>query len=81
MLGKKDLEMIEMASIFPDMEVTDEIVEKLKEISFEPDVGNLFTYAKPGGEIDLCGHATLACAYVVMNYYMQLLQKIIKHTL
>lgn len=22
----------------------------------------------PGGEIDLCGHATLACAYVLMNY-------------
>lgn len=23
----------------------------------------------PGGEIDLCGHATLASAYVLMNYY------------
>ena len=23
----------------------------------------------PGGEIDLCGHATLATAYVLMNYY------------
>lgn len=23
----------------------------------------------PGGEIDLCGHATLACAYVLMSYY------------
>ena len=67
MPGKKDLEMIEMASIFPDMGANEEIVEKLKEISFEPDVGNLFTYAKPGGEIDLCGHATLACAYVVMD--------------
>lgn len=22
----------------------------------------------PGGEIDLCGHATLACAYVIMNH-------------
>lgn len=22
----------------------------------------------PGGEIDLCGHATLACAYVILNY-------------
>lgn len=22
-----------------------------------------------GGEIDLCGHATLACAYVLMNFY------------
>lgn len=24
----------------------------------------------PGGEIDLCGHATLACAYVLLNYYL-----------
>lgn len=23
----------------------------------------------PGGEIDLCGHATLATAFVLMNYY------------
>ena len=23
----------------------------------------------PGGEIDLCGHATLACAFVLLNYY------------
>ena len=23
----------------------------------------------PGGEIDLCGHATLACAFVLMGYY------------
>lgn len=23
----------------------------------------------PGGEIDLCGHATLACAFVILNYY------------
>lgn len=23
----------------------------------------------PGGEIDLCGHATLACAFVLFNYY------------
>lgn len=22
----------------------------------------------PGGEIDLCGHATLGCAYIIMNY-------------
>ena len=24
----------------------------------------------PGGEIDLCGHATLACGYVLLNYYL-----------
>ena len=25
----------------------------------------------PGGEIDLCGHATLACAYVLFRFYIQ----------
>ena len=25
----------------------------------------------PGGEIDLCGHATLACAFVLLNFYEQ----------
>lgn len=24
----------------------------------------------PGGEIDLCGHAALACAYVLLNHYL-----------
>lgn len=24
----------------------------------------------PGGEIDLCGHATLACAFVLLNHYL-----------
>lgn len=24
----------------------------------------------PGGEIDLCGHATLACAFVLMNFFI-----------
>jgi len=23
----------------------------------------------PGGEIDLCGHATLVCAYVILNFF------------
>lgn len=31
----------------------------------------------PGGEIDLCGHATLATAYVISNFYERDLQKII----
>ncbi|EON70693.1 PhzF family phenazine biosynthesis protein [Lysinibacillus sphaericus] len=30
----------------------------------------------PGGEIDLCGHATLATAYVITNYYEKQLEKI-----
>lgn len=33
--------------------------------------GSLISWFTPGGEIDLCGHATLACAYVLMNYYEQ----------
>jgi len=35
----------------------------------------------PGGEIDLCGHATLACAFVIMNYYEKNLKTIIFDTL
>lgn len=35
----------------------------------------------PGGEIDLCGHATLACAFVVMNYYEKNLKTLIFDTL
>lgn len=35
----------------------------------------------PGGEIDLCGHATLACAYVLMNYYEKGVNKIVFTTL
>ena len=35
----------------------------------------------PGGEIDLCGHTTLACAFVVMNYYEKNLKTLIFDTL
>ena len=35
----------------------------------------------PGGEIDLCGHATLACAFVVMNYYEKNLKTLLFDTL
>ncbi|WP_255818495.1 PhzF family phenazine biosynthesis protein [Treponema putidum] len=35
----------------------------------------------PGGEIDLCGHATLATAYVIMNYYEQKIQEVRFETL
>lgn len=30
----------------------------------------------PGGEIDLCGHATLGCAYIIMNYIDMDTQKV-----
>jgi len=35
----------------------------------------------PGGEIDLCGHATLACAFVIMNFYEKNLKTVIFDTL
>lgn len=35
----------------------------------------------PGGEIDLCGHATLACAYVLLNYYEQGKERIVFSTM
>lgn len=35
----------------------------------------------PGGEIDLCGHATLACAYVLFKFYLKDTLKITFKTL
>lgn len=35
----------------------------------------------PGGEIDLCGHATLACAFVLMNFCEKGSSQIVFHTL
>lgn len=35
----------------------------------------------PGGEIDLCGHATLACAYVILNRIETAKQQVLFHTL
>ncbi len=35
----------------------------------------------PGGEIDLCGHATLACAYVLFRFYIPNAEKVVFSTL
>lgn len=35
----------------------------------------------PGGEIDLCGHATLACACVLLNFYEKGLERVTFRTL
>lgn len=35
----------------------------------------------PGGEIDLCGHATLACAYVLLRFYEKGANKVVFQTL
>ncbi len=42
----------------------------LSETAFAVKYGDAYQlrWFTPGGEIDLCGHATLACAYVLMNY-------------
>lgn len=45
----------------------------LSETAFAVKNGNGYDlrWFTPGGEIDLCGHATLACAFVLLNYYEQ----------
>ncbi|MDF2822076.1 MAG: putative isomerase [Clostridiales bacterium] len=35
----------------------------------------------PGGEVDLCGHATLACAYIIFNYVETDLQRVVFSTM
>lgn len=35
----------------------------------------------PGGEIDLCGHATLACAFIIMKFYEPSCEQVVFHTL
>jgi len=35
----------------------------------------------PGGEIDLCGHTTLACAYVLFKFYIPNEEKVVFSTL
>lgn len=45
------------------------IENNLSETAFTVKEGDKYKlrWFTPGGEIDLCGHATLACAYVIMN--------------
>ena len=54
------------------------IENNLSETAFAVKEGNIYKlrWFTPGGEIDLCGHATLACAYVIMNYVETDLQRI-----
>lgn len=35
----------------------------------------------PGGEINLCGHATLATAFIILNYYEKQLDSVTFHTI
>ena len=43
----------------------------LSETAFAVKEGDAYhlRWFTPGGEIDLCGHATLACAFVLLNFY------------
>lgn len=53
------------------MKITRE--NNLSETAFAVKQGNRYRlrWFTPGGEIDLCGHATLACAFVLMMFYQE----------
>ena len=58
----------------------------VKDYNRNSDISDLKGYYKlrwftPGGEIDLCGHATLACAFVIINYYEKKLKTVVFDTL
>lgn len=63
------------------MNITKE--NNLSETAFAVKDGNRYAlrWFTPGGEIDLCGHATLACAFVLLNYYEQNKDRIIFSTM
>lgn len=52
------------------MNITKE--NNFSETAFTVKEGNKYhlRWFTPGGEIDLCGHATLACAYVLFQFYL-----------
>lgn len=47
------------------------IENNLSETAFAVRQNNVYhiRWFTPGGEVDLCGHATLATAYVIFNFY------------
>ncbi|MEG0249341.1 MAG: PhzF family phenazine biosynthesis protein [Peptostreptococcus sp.] len=59
------------------------IENNLSETAFIVKEGDLLhlRWFTPGGEVDLCGHATLASAYVYFNFYEKDLKEIIFKTL
>lgn len=54
------------------------VENNLSETAFVVKEGNLYhlRWFTPGGEIDLCGHATLASGFVIMNYYEPALKEV-----
>ena len=63
------------------MKITRE--NNLSETAFAVKTGDSYhlRWFTPGGEIDLCGHATLACAYVLTRFYEKDADKIAFDTL
>lgn len=67
-----------------DSEISEEIMmnitreNNLSETAFAVKNGDFYKlrWFTPGGEIDLCGHATLGTAYVIMNYYEKDLKEV-----
>ena len=59
------------------------IENNFSETAFTVKEGNKYhlRWFTPGGEIGLCGHATLACAYVLVNYYVPNEKKLVFTTL
>lgn len=55
----------------------------LSETAFAVKDNNIYRlrWFTPGGEIDLCGHATLACAYVILNFIEKGNDTVTFHTL
>lgn len=55
----------------------------LSETAFTVKNGDLYElrWFTPGGEIDLCGHATLATAYVLLNFYEHIENQIVFSTM
>lgn len=59
------------------------IENNLSETAFVVKEGDSYhlRWFTPGGEIDLCGHATLACAYVLLRFYEKEADKVVFQTL
>ncbi len=66
-----------------DLMIKITIENNLSETAFAVREGNGYRlrWFTPGGEIDLCGHATLATAYVLMNYYDKEMQEVVFSTM
>lgn len=63
------------------MNITKE--NNFSETAFTVKEGNMYhlRWFTPGGEINLCGHATLACAYVLLNFYIPQINSVVFSTL